>query len=188
MTAPPAARTPILRRGKEKLKAVLKLAPRVYTAAATMYDTSRHNVDRPTGAKETKMGKKQAEWVTNEKHGFEYKVLPNGDLEFASPPCARCENEPRWPIQTRATGEWYLYSLGRECETARKKAQRAKKKAEAKAARDDLTAIKGIGSATQDKLYEAGVTTYADLAAADANGDVKAEWIEAAAELAKEGE
>lgn len=72
----------------------------------------------------------------------------------------------------------------------------APKKAEAKAdapaasgAADDLTAINGIGPAMQTKLNDAGVTTYAQLAAVDADTfegpKVKPEWVEEAAKLAK---
>ena len=60
---------------------------------------------------------------------------------------------------------------------------------------DDLTAIKGIGSATQDQFYEAGLTTYQQLAdasgdeicealGADINADRLSSWRSAADELA----
>jgi large subunit ribosomal protein L21 len=55
-------------------------------------------------------------------------------------------------------------------------------------AAQDLTAITGIGPAAQKKLNEAGVFTYAQLAAIDADSfdavKVKPEWIEQAKELA----
>ena len=56
-------------------------------------------------------------------------------------------------------------------------------------AADDLTAINGIGPVTAGKLSEAGITTYAALAAADAatvsdvvgtSHGAAAKWIEAA--------
>lgn len=72
----------------------------------------------------------------------------------------------------------------------------APKKAEAKAeapaasgAADDLTEINGIGPAMQTKLNDAGVTTFAQLAAVDVDTfegpKVKPEWVEEAAKLAK---
>jgi len=64
-----------------------------------------------------------------------------------------------------------------------------KAEAEAPAAGDDLTAITGIGPAAEKKLVAAGITTYAQLAALDADTfdavKVKPEWIEQASELAK---
>ena len=74
------------------------------------------------------------------------------------------------------------------------KAKAAPKKAAAKAeapaaVSDDLTAITGVGPAAAKKLADAGITTYAQLAAVDADTfdvvKVKAEWIEQAKELAK---
>jgi len=61
--------------------------------------------------------------------------------------------------------------------------------------RDDLTAIKGIGSATQEQLYDAGLTTYAQLAdashdaicdalGADLSADRLTSWQEAARDRA----
>ena len=70
----------------------------------------------------------------------------------------------------------------------------APKKAAAKAApkadaADDLTAITGVGPAAAKKLVEAGISTYAQLAAVDAETfeatKVKPEWVEQAKELAK---
>lgn len=47
--------------------------------------------------------------------------------------------------------------------------------------RDDLTAIKGIGAATEQKLHEAGIQTYAQLAEATpdtiAELSIKEEWV-----------
>jgi len=67
--------------------------------------------------------------------------------------------------------------------------KKAAPKQEAPAASDDLTAITGIGPAAEKKLVEAGVATYAQLAAIDADSfeavKVKPEWIEQAKELAK---
>lgn len=71
---------------------------------------------------------------------------------------------------------------------AAKKAE-AKAEAPAAAAADDLTAITGVGPAAAKKLAEAGITTYAALAAVDAETfegtKVKPEWVEQAKELAK---
>jgi len=61
--------------------------------------------------------------------------------------------------------------------------------AAAAAGADDLTAITGVGPAAAKKLNEAGITTYAQLAAVDAASfeavKVKPEWAEQAKELAK---
>lgn len=83
-------------------------------------------------------------------------------------------------------------------ETAPVAAKPAKKaaapKAEAKAApaaaaSDDLTAITGVGPAAAKKLADAGITSYAQLAAVDVESfdavKVKPEWVEQAKELAK---
>lgn len=52
---------------------------------------------------------------------------------------------------------------------------------------DDLTKINGVGPAAAKKLVEAGITTYAQLAAVDADTfegtKVKPEWVEQAKEL-----
>ncbi|MCL4675162.1 MAG: 50S ribosomal protein L21 [Pararhodobacter sp.] len=54
---------------------------------------------------------------------------------------------------------------------------------------DDLTAITGVGPAAAKKLNDAGITTFAQLAAVDPETfdgvKVKPEWIEQANELAK---
>lgn len=57
---------------------------------------------------------------------------------------------------------------------------------------DDLTAITGVGPAAARKLGDAGITTFAQLAALDEDGiaaietiKVKPEWVEQARELAK---
>mgnify|MGYP005830813033 FL=1 len=56
------------------------------------------------------------------------------------------------------------------------------------AAGDDLTAITGVGPAAAKKLNEAGITTYAQLAAVDPETfeatKVKPEWVEQAKTLA----
>lgn len=61
--------------------------------------------------------------------------------------------------------------------------------AAAAAGADDLTAITGVGPAAAKKLNEAGITTFAQLAAVDAASfeavKVKPEWVEQAKELAK---
>ncbi len=53
---------------------------------------------------------------------------------------------------------------------------------------DDLTQITGVGPAAAKKLNEAGITTFAQLAAVDADTfeatKVKPEWVEQAKELA----
>mmetsp|Transcript_27634 Transcript_27634/g.51265 ORF Transcript_27634/g.51265 Transcript_27634/m.51265 type:complete len:200 (-) Transcript_27634:265-864(-) len=70
------------------------------------------------------------------------------------------------------------------------KPAKAAKKAEAPAAAaDDLTAITGVGPAAAKKLAEAGITSYAQLAAVDVESfdavKVKPEWVAQAADLAK---
>ena len=54
---------------------------------------------------------------------------------------------------------------------------------------DDLTAITGVGPAAAKKLAEAGITTYAQLAAVDVDTfdavKVKAEWVAQAKDLAQ---
>ena len=54
---------------------------------------------------------------------------------------------------------------------------------------DDLTAITGVGPAAAKKLADAGITSYAQLAAVDVETfdavKVKPEWVEQAKELAK---
>ena len=71
---------------------------------------------------------------------------------------------------------------------APKKAAKAEAPA-ADAAADDLTAITGVGPAAAKKLADAGITSYAALAAVDAEtfegAKVKPEWVEQAKELAK---
>ena len=69
-----------------------------------------------------------------------------------------------------------------------KKAAKAEAPAAAAAAADDLTAITGVGPAAAKKLVEAGITTFAQLAAVDVDAvdvKVKPEWVEQAKELAK---
>ncbi|OUD10874.1 50S ribosomal protein L21 [Marivivens niveibacter] len=65
----------------------------------------------------------------------------------------------------------------------------AAKKAAPAAGADDLTTINGVGPAAAKKLNDAGITTFAQLAAVDAESfegaKVKAEWVEQAKELAK---
>lgn len=73
---------------------------------------------------------------------------------------------------------------------APKKAAKAEVKAAAPAAAvDDLTAITGVGPAAAKKLADAGITTYAALAAVDVDSfdavKVKPEWVAQAADLAK---
>jgi large subunit ribosomal protein L21 len=59
----------------------------------------------------------------------------------------------------------------------------------AAAAADDLTAITGVGPAAAKKLADAGITSYAQLAAVDVESfdavKVKPEWVAQAADLAK---
>lgn len=61
--------------------------------------------------------------------------------------------------------------------------------AAAAAGSDDLTAINGVGPAAAKKLIDAGISTFAQLAAVDAASfdavKVKPEWVEQAKELAK---
>ncbi|SFK61337.1 50S ribosomal protein L21 [Shimia haliotis] len=69
-----------------------------------------------------------------------------------------------------------------------KKAAKAEAPAAAAAA-DDLTAITGVGPAAAKKLADAGITSYAQLAAVDVDSfdavKVKPEWVAQAADLAK---
>ncbi|MGX9350422.1 50S ribosomal protein L21 [Shimia sp. W99] len=69
-----------------------------------------------------------------------------------------------------------------------KKAAKAEAPAAAAAA-DDLTAITGVGPAAAKKLVDAGISSYAQLAAVDVETfdavKVKPEWVEQAKELAK---
>ncbi|SEK99778.1 50S ribosomal protein L21 [Pacificibacter marinus] len=74
--------------------------------------------------------------------------------------------------------------------TAAPKAAAAKKAAPAAAAgADDLTAINGVGPAAAKKLVEAGITSFAALAAVDVDTfdavKVKADWVDQAKALAK---
>ncbi|WP_127112086.1 50S ribosomal protein L21 [Shimia sediminis] len=72
---------------------------------------------------------------------------------------------------------------------AKKAAKTAEAPAAAAAAADDLTAITGVGPAAAKKLNDAGITSYAQLAAVDVDSfdavKVKAEWVAQAADLAK---
>ncbi|MBY6006292.1 50S ribosomal protein L21 [Salipiger bermudensis] len=71
---------------------------------------------------------------------------------------------------------------------APKKAAKAEAAAPAAAAGDDLTAITGVGPAAAKKLNEAGITTFAELAAVNPETfeatKVKPEWVEQAKTLA----
>ena len=64
----------------------------------------------------------------------------------------------------------------------------AKAEAPAQAGGDDLTTITGVGPAAAKKLADAGVTTFAQLAAIDVDSfeavKVKADWVEQAKTLA----
>lgn len=68
------------------------------------------------------------------------------------------------------------------------KAAKAEAPAAAAAAGDDLTAITGVGPAAAKKLNEAGIATFAQLAAVDPESfdavKVKPEWVEQAKTLA----
>jgi large subunit ribosomal protein L21 len=74
---------------------------------------------------------------------------------------------------------------------APKAAAKPAAKAETKAAEaaDDLTAITGIGPAAAKKLADAGITSYAQLAAVDVDSfdavKIKPEWVDQAKALAK---
>jgi large subunit ribosomal protein L21 len=65
----------------------------------------------------------------------------------------------------------------------------APKAAPAAAGSDDLTAITGVGPAAAKKLADAGITTFAALAAVDVDTfdavKVKADWVDQAKALAK---
>lgn len=68
-------------------------------------------------------------------------------------------------------------------------AKKAAPAAAAPAAADDLTAITGVGPAAAKKLADAGITSFAQLAAVDVDSfdavKVKPEWVAQAADLAK---
>ncbi|WP_299660301.1 50S ribosomal protein L21 [uncultured Ruegeria sp.] len=83
---------------------------------------------------------------------------------------------------------------GEAAPAAKKPAKKAEAKAEAPAAvvADDLTALTGVGPAAAKKLNEAGIESFAALAAlsdeqiaAIETVKVKPEWVEQAKELAK---
>jgi large subunit ribosomal protein L21 len=69
------------------------------------------------------------------------------------------------------------------------KAAAAPKAEAAASAADDLSQITGVGPAAVKRLNAAGITTFAQLAAADAetveSAKIKPEWVEQAKELAK---
>jgi large subunit ribosomal protein L21 len=69
------------------------------------------------------------------------------------------------------------------------KASAKKAAPKAAAGADDLTAINGVGPAAAKKLVEAGVTSFAALAAVDVDTfdavKVKADWVDQAKALAK---
>ena len=69
------------------------------------------------------------------------------------------------------------------------KAAAAPKAEAAASAANDLSLITGVGPAAVKKLNAAGITTFAQLAAADAetveSAKIKPEWVEQAKELAK---
>jgi len=75
---------------------------------------------------------------------------------------------------------------------AAKAAPAAKAKAPATAASDDLTQLTGVGPAAATKLNDAGLTSFAQIAALSADDiagieavKVKPEWVEQAKDLAK---
>ena len=110
-----------------------------------------------------------------------------GSLPKAAEPAAKpaAKKAPAKPAAKKA-----------EAKPAAKKA--APKKAAAKAAADDLKALSGVGPALEKKLHEAGVTTFAQIAAWTAEdiaamdeklsfkGRIEREgWVEQAQKLAK---
>ena len=75
---------------------------------------------------------------------------------------------------------------------SKKAAPKAEAKAAPAAAADDLTALNGVGPAAAEKLNEAGLTSFAQIAALSADDiaaidavKVKPEWVEQAKDLAK---
>ncbi len=84
-----------------------------------------------------------------------------------------------------ATGVKAAIGAGSAPKTAAAPAPAAK--AEAPAAGDDMTQITGVGPAAATKLAEAGITTFAQLAAVDPETfeatKVKPEWVEQAKSL-----
>ena len=92
---------------------------------------------------------------------------------------------------TVSAGDTTVAAVAAAAPKAEKKAAapKAEAKAEAPAAAgDDLTAITGVGPAAAKKLNDAGILTYADLAAVNPEtfegAKVKAEWVEQAKTLA----
>lgn len=82
-----------------------------------------------------------------------------------------------------------LTSGAKAAPAAKKAAPKAAAPAAAAVAADDLTAITGVGPAAAKKLTDAGITSFAELAAVDVDSfdavKVKPEWVAQAAELAK---
>ena len=81
-----------------------------------------------------------------------------------------------------------ILASGAKKAAAPAKAAAPKAEAAPAAESDDLTKINGVGPAAAKKLAEAGITTFAQLAAVDVDSfdavKVKAEWVEQAKELA----
>ncbi len=97
---------------------------------------------------------------------------------------------------------WMLCRLWRRPAPGPERQERAAEEVEAgeppEVSPDDLTAIRGIGIATQDRLYRAGIKSYGQLARATpedvqeilgkfAGGASIEKWIAEAKQLANEG-
>jgi predicted flap endonuclease-1-like 5' DNA nuclease len=91
-------------------------------------------------------------------------------------PEAPTEAEPEAPTEAEPEVESELEAAAEpDAEPEPDAAQVESSAEEPPDAPDDLTAIKGIGSATQEQLYAAGLTTYQQLA--DASGDAICEAL-----------
>lgn len=69
-----------------------------------------------------------------------------------APTCPRCENEPKYLVTRRKTGERYWYSLGPDCEKARQQAKR-----EAKAKPEAIVEVSPIGEELEESDAEEAV-------------------------------
>jgi class III poly(R)-hydroxyalkanoic acid synthase PhaE subunit len=96
--------------------------------------------------------------------------------EDVAEPEAPTEAEPEAPTEAEPEVESELEAAAEpDAEPEPDAAQVESSAEEPPDAPDDLTAIKGIGSATQEQLYAAGLTTYQQLA--DASGDAICEAL-----------
>ena len=80
------------------------------------------------------------------------------EMEKTGPKCRKCGNEPQWPIKSRSTGKWSYFPLGKECENARQKIGRARRKA-----RDTKLADLQLGNGPTKVLAAAGFELVRDV-------------------------